>query len=73
MFTLNYINPHNYSCTVIGLSKRHNKIFLTRQAANEYMYKLCYKYGLTVKEVWDDNHDKTYHCTKGVTFYIQRA
>ena len=60
MFTLNCINPHNYSCTVIGLSKRHNKIFLTRQAANEYMYKLCYKYGLTVKEVWDDNHDKTY-------------
>ena len=37
---------HSYSCAVIGLSKRHNKVFPTREAANAYMYKLCKKYGL---------------------------
>ena len=64
---------HSYSCAVIGLSKRHNKMFPTREAANAYMYKLCKKYGLVIDEVWDDKHDKTYHCTHGVTFYIQRV
>jgi hypothetical protein len=37
------------------------------------MYKLCNKYNLNIEEVWNDNHDKTYLCNKGVTFYIQRA
>ena len=64
---------HSYSCAVIGLSKRHNRVFPTREAANTYMYKLCKKYGLVIDEVWDDKHDKTYHCTHGVTFYIQRV
>ena len=66
-------NAHNYSFAVVGLSKRHNKVFPTRYAANTYMYKLCNKYGLAIEKVWDDNHDKTYHCTKGVTFYIHRV
>ena len=66
-------NAHNYSFAVVGLSKRHNKVFPTRAAANTYMYKLCNKYNLAIEKVWDDNHDKTYHCTKGVTFYIHRV
>jgi hypothetical protein len=37
------------------------------------MYKLCDKHGLQIEEVWNDNHDKTYICNKGVTFYIQRS
>jgi hypothetical protein len=67
------IYSHNYSFAVIGLSKKYNKSFSTRSAANEYMYKLCHKFGLTIEETYNDNHDKTYLCTKGVTFYIQRA
>ena len=39
---------HNYSCAVIGLSKKHTKVFPTRQAANTYMYELCHKYGLQI-------------------------
>lgn len=66
-------NSHNYSFAVIGLGKCRSRVFPTRVAANEYMYKLCHKHGLAVEEVWDDNHDKTYICTKGVTFYIQRV
>lgn len=73
MFIFENINSHNYSVAVIGLTKKHNKIFATRDAANKYMYKLCNKYGLKIEEVWNDNHDKTYLCNKGVTFYIQRA
>lgn len=74
MFTLfDGINPHNYSCAVVGLGKSQCKVFPTREMANEHMRKLCAKYGLTIEEVWNDNHDKTYICTKGVTFYIQRA
>ena len=63
-----------YTVAVIGLdSRRYNRVFSTREAANEYMYKVCSKHNLTVEEVWDDKHDKTYHCNNGVTFYIQRA
>lgn len=48
-------------------------MFSSRQAANEYMYDLCSKFGLHIVKIWDDNHDKTYICDNGVTFYIQRA
>ena len=73
MFIFEGINQHNYSCAIVGLPKKYNRTFATRSAANQYMYNLCNKFGLQVKEVWNDNHDKTYHCTKGVTFYIQRS
>lgn len=73
MFIFENINSHNYSVAVVGLTKKHNKTFPTRSAANAYMYKLCEKYDLKIEEVWNDNHDKTYHCNRGVTFYIQRA
>jgi hypothetical protein len=67
---------HSYSLAVVGL--KHglfglNKVFYSRQEANEYMYKLCQKHGLKIEKIWDDNHDKTYHCNKGVSFYIHRV
>lgn len=63
---------HQYSLAVVGLSSRLNRIFTTREAATDYMRKLCSKFGLVIEETWNDNHDKTYLCDKGVTFYIQR-
>lgn len=69
----NFCNDHSYSVAVVGLPRRYNRVFLTRDAANDYMYKVCRKLGLAITEVWNDNHDKTYHCNHGVTFYIQRA
>lgn len=68
-----YEPEHNYSLAVIGLSKHYDGIFGSRQAATEYMYKVCQKYGLRIEKIWDDKHDKTYICNNGVTFYIQRA
>jgi hypothetical protein len=73
MFAFDGINFHNYSFAVIGLGKRSRcKVFPNRELANEYMYKLCSKHGLVIEKVWNDNHDKTYHCNNGVTFFIHR-
>lgn len=73
MFLFEGFNQHNYSFAVVGLGKQRAKVFPTRESANEHMRNMCAKYGLTIEEVWNDNHDKTYICNKGVTFYIQRA
>lgn len=69
----NFFNHHSYTVAAIGLPQKYSKVFYSRQEANDYMYKVCRKYGITIREIWEDNHDKTYHCTKGVTFFIQRA
>lgn len=66
-------NEHNYSFAVVGLGKHLDAIFGSREAATEHMYSVCRKYGLHINKVYDDNHDKTYICDNGVTFYIQRA
>lgn len=66
-------NTHAYSFATVGLKKHYDKMFSSRQAANEYMYDLCSKFGLHIVKIWDDHHDKTYICDNGVTFYIQRA
>lgn len=66
-------NGHVYSFASVGFKKNYDKVFCSRQAANEYMYKICEKKGLRIKKVWDDKHDKTYICDNGITFYIQRV
>ena len=66
-----WTNSHNYSLAVTGL-KVKNKVFSTREDANQLMYKIMAKHHLTLKEVFNDRHDKTYVCDKGVCFYIQR-
>ena len=73
MFTFDGINLHSYSFAVIGLGKQRHRTFPSREMANEHMHKLIAKHKLVIEEVWNDNHDKTYICNKGVTFYIQRA
>lgn len=67
-----WTNSHSYSLAVTGL-KMKNKVFSTREEANQMMYKIMAKYHLTLQKVFDDNHDKTYVCDNGVRFYIQRA
>ena len=70
-----YINAdsyHTYSLFSEGLKKTYSEVFLTRDEANQFMYRLVRKYKLKMKEVWDDKHDKTYCYENGVKFYIQR-
>lgn len=63
---------NNYSLVCTGLGKTISKEFGTRDRANALMYKLIGKNNLTMIEIYDDHHDKTYKCTKGVTFFINR-
>jgi len=69
-FTSNAEHTYSFACTGMKLG---SKLFSSRQAANQYMYSICDKYGLKINEVWDDNHDKTYIADGNVRFYIQRA
>lgn len=67
------MNEHIYTFACQGLKKVRNKTFLTRQEANSYMYRMCNKYGVDIKEVWNDHHDVTFVGTNGVKFFIHRA
>ena len=71
IFTPNY-KEHYYTFACTGM-KIQEKEFTTRDSANKFMYKLCDKYGLHIKEVWKDNHDVTFVCDNNVKFYIQRV
>ena len=64
---------HRYSFAATGLKRSYSRVFSTRDAALDYMYKICGKKGLHVEEVYDDRHYKTYRCNNGVRFYINRA
>lgn len=63
---------HYYTLACTGMNV-HEKEFPSRELANEYMYRLLSKKGLSIKEKWKDNHDITYICNNNVRFYIQRV
>ena len=65
-------NGHYYTFAATGIKVRE-RTFVSRELANNHMYKVMDKYGLHIEKVWNDNHDKTYLCNNGVRFYIQRA
>lgn len=62
---------HFYTLAVEGLKIR-DKVFGTRQAANNEMYKIIGQYGLQLANVYDDKHFKTYIFTNGVRIHINR-
>lgn len=69
----NYIfTGHQYTVGSTGLKKNCDKTFLSRQTANNYMYRLCKKYDLDIIEVYDDKHSKTYVCNNGIKFFVNR-
>lgn len=68
----NWIGNHRYSLVLIGTGKTISKTFNSRSDANQAMYKLMGKHNLTLEEVHNDNHDKTYICNKGAEFHINR-
>ena len=73
IYNLGYVNGHRYSFVLesnSGILK--SKDFSSRNAANREMYKDMGKYGLSLRKVWDDKHDKTYICDNGYEFHINR-
>jgi len=73
LFLTQFNDNHYYTFACTGLKHVHEQEFNTRDQANEYMYKMCKKYGLIIEKTYDDNHDKTYICNNNVRFYIQRV
>lgn len=72
MFDFSYFGGHAYTFAAAGLATK-SKVFSSRAAANDHMYKLIQKYNLKIKEIWNDHHHKTYCCTNGIKFYIHRC
>lgn len=70
MFDYNFCK-HTYTLAAEGLSIK-DKVFATRQAANQEMYSIIGKYGLQLSKVWDDKHFKTYIFTDGTRIHINR-
>lgn len=70
-----YLDPlcakHWYTLAATGI-KFKSREFSSRQVAEEEMHKFLNKNHLKIKEVWDDNHYKTYVCNYGIKFYINR-
>lgn len=62
---------HTYTLAATGIKFR-NKIYSTRDEATMAMYKIMCHKGYQLKEVYDDKHYKTYICTDGIRFYINR-
>lgn len=62
---------HHYTVAILkdGLICKQ---YFSRKAATSYMYDYMSKHRLAMTKVWDDNHDKTYFCTNGYEFHINR-
>ena len=63
---------HYYTLVLSGAKKKVSKLFKSRDAANNCMYELIGKLGLSIEKVYDDKHDKTYICNNGAEFHINR-
>lgn len=62
---------HRYTLAASGMRFR-SLDFGSRTAAENAMHEVLGKRGLSVREVYDDKHDKTYVCGNGIRFYITR-
>jgi hypothetical protein len=70
----NYSNAsHQYELVSTGLKHDCDKIFFSRENANQHMYKLCGKNGTRITKIYDDKHVKTYICENGVRFFVSRV
>ncbi|MBE6133143.1 MAG: hypothetical protein E7178_00545 [Erysipelotrichaceae bacterium] len=65
---------HTYALDGVGVKRDRSfkKIYFTRENAEKEMYRLMNKYSTRAVKIYEDNHDKTYICDNGATFYITR-
>ena len=66
-----YYFSNTYVLNATGIKMREKR-FGSREAANQAMYQYMAKHHITLKEIYDDKHNKTYVCDNGIRFYIQR-
>ena len=73
MISINDWNEgHYYTLVLLVAKKIVSNLFKSRYAANNVMYELMGKLGLSIEKVYDDRHDKTYICNNGAEFHINR-
>ena len=72
MLSMNLFGGHTYTLAATGIKIR-DRVYPSRQLANEEMYHLIKKKGLHIIEVYDDKHYKTFICNNGVRFYVNRV
>lgn len=76
IWNMGYSVAHQYTFVMnfrIGGKIIKCKVFPNRAEAEIKMHKMMRKHKLTLIKVWDDKHDKTYICNKGVEFHINRT
>ena len=71
MFDYTFYPKHYYTVAAENLNIKATT-FTSREAANNYMYKVMGKYGLHLDHVYDDRHYKTYIFDNGVRIHINR-
>lgn len=71
MFGLFSFGSHFYTLSATGLNFRTRR-YNNREEAAQEMYNVMSKKSLDLQEVYDDRHNKTYVCSNGVRFYINR-
>lgn len=67
------VYDYKYCLASTGYGRDKEYVFGSRDKALKKMYQLIDKKGLRVTKIHEDNHDKTYYCDRGVSFYIGRA
>ena len=65
-------SSHRYELNLSQGPRKLDEVYWTRSAAESRMYELCGKYDLQIVKVYPDKHFKTYICSNGATFHINR-
>lgn len=64
---------HHYNMVMLKDGKCVcDKVYGTRDRAEDKMYHLMHKYDIVLSEAYKDKHDRTYKCTDGYEFHINR-
>ena len=65
-------SSHRYELNLFQGPCNLDETYGSRSAAESRMYEICDKYNLQIVKVYPDKHFKTYICSSGATFHINR-
>lgn len=71
MFNNPFFGDSTYVLAATGI-KFKDKSFLSKQQAEEYLFKVIGKKDLYIEEIYDDADCKTYKCPHNIRFYISK-
>lgn len=71
--TMFNFDTHAYSVVLTDCNHKYDGTFLSRSVANQKVYQLCEKLGLTIVSKYEDHHDITFICDNGAKFHVNRV